>query len=226
MKNISIKHLDKSERPREKLLERGAGALSDAELLAILLRSGSKETSAISLASEILKKIGGTEFLLNISYETLLSIKGIGIAKALTIVAALELAKRSKLQQTRLKKITSSQGAMEYILQKIGYANREIFLVFFLNNRLEILGEKEITRGGSSALFIEPKWIFHEALKYPAHSLLIAHNHPSGSLEPSQADLRITEKIKRIGEVLEIKLIDHILVSKNGGFSFAERGFL
>ncbi len=226
MKYLGIKQLQKSERPREKLMEKGPDALSDEELLAILIRSGNKKASALKLASQVLEKIGGIQFLLNVSYETLLSIHGIGAAKALTIVAAVELAKRSKLRQTRLQKISSSQDAINYLLQKIGYENREIFLVLFLNNRLEILAEKEIARGGSNSLYIEPKWIFYEALKFPANSLLIAHNHPSGSLHPSQEDIRVTEKIKSIGEILEIRLIDHIIVSKNGGFSFAEAEIL
>jgi len=214
------------ERPREKLMKRGISALTDAELLAIIFRSGSHETSALGLARLILDQCGSLDKLARASLQELRQTKGIGDAKAMSLLAAFELSRRkSNLSQERIK-ITSSHVAARYLMAKLGDESQEIFYVLFLNRNNEIEAEKQLFQGGVAATIIDPKIVFREALQHLASGLIVAHNHPSGNLMPSQADLQITRKIQQGATFFDIKLLDHLIVSTRGYYSFADEGRL
>lgn len=214
------------ERPREKLSKRGISALTDAELLAILLRSGTREMSAIDLAKELLKQSGGLEKLARASLQMLRQSKGIGDAKAMSLLAAFELARRKASLFSDKMKVSSSQVAAQYFIAKLGDQSQEIFYVLFLNRNNEIEAEKQLFVGGVSATIIDPKVVFREAILHLASGIVIAHNHPSGNLMPSNADLQITKKIQQGADFFDIRLLDHLIVSNRGYYSFADEGRL
>lgn len=214
------------ERPREKLSKRGISALTDAELLAILLRSGNRETSALGLAKELLDQAGSLEKLARASLQLLRQSKGIGDAKAMSLLAAFELARRKTALFPEKMKVSSSQVAAKYLIARLGDHSQEVFHVLFLNRNNEIEAEKQLFMGGVSATIIDPKVVFREAILHLASGLVIAHNHPSGNLMPSGADLEITKKIQQGAEYFDIRLLDHLIVSSRGYYSFADEGRL
>ena len=226
MNHIPIKLLKEEQRPREKLLTKGIATLTEAELIAILLRSGTTKKSALALAEDIIENIGGIEQLLEVSYDELVRIKGIGQAKALSIIAAMEIARRSRLALKQLKRFDSSTAVGQYLQERLGYLSRETFLGLFFNNNLELVKEKELTQGGLNYVMVDKKTLFKYALKYNATSIIISHNHPSGKLVPSEADINLTNEIVAAARILELSILDHIIVSKEGYFSFAEEGLL
>ncbi|MCS7074463.1 MAG: DNA repair protein RadC [Bacteroidia bacterium] len=214
------------DRPREKMLQRGINALTDAELLAIILGSGTKDKSVVELAREILEKHDGWNGLARKNLKDLTKIKGIGVVKALNILVSFEINRRKILQDLESKQITSSKIAGEYLCMKIGDSNQEKFYALFLNQSKKIIGEMLVGIGGITSTIVEPRIIFREALNHHATTIIISHNHPSGSLKPSQADKDITNKIRQMGSIMDITLIDHIIVSGNRYFSFADEGLL
>lgn len=214
------------ERPREKLSKRGIAALTDAELLAILIRSGNREISAIGLAKQLLDQAGGLEKLARASLQMLRQSKGIGDAKAMSLLAAFELARRKAALFPEKMKISSSQIAAKYLIARLGDHSQEVFHVLFLNRNNEIEAEKQLFVGGVSATIIDPKVVFREAILHLASGLIVAHNHPSGNLMPSSADLEITKKIQQGAEYFDIRLLDHVIVSNRGYYSFADEGRL
>ncbi len=226
MNHTPIKLLKEEQRPREKLLTKGIATLTEAELIAILLRSGTTKKSALALAEDIIENIGGIEQLLEVSYDELVRIKGIGQAKALSIIAAMEIARRSRLALKQLKRFDSSTAVGQYLQERLGYLSRETFLGLFFNNNLELVKEKELTQGGLNYVMVDKKTLFKYALKYNATSIIISHNHPSGKLVPSEADINLTNEIVAAARILELSILDHIIVSKEGYFSFAEEGLL
>lgn len=226
--NFSIKEWSQSDRPREKLLEKGKKALTDAELMAILIGSGNREESAVSLCKRILASVDNN--LNNVSRLTvaqLTKFKGIGQAKAITIVAGLELGRRQQLQETPIQPvIKSSNTVFTYMQPLLGNLEHEEFWVLFLNNSNKVLQRKMMSSGGQTGTFIDVKLIFKSALEISAIAIILCHNHPSGKLTPSQADLQITEKIKQGAETLSLKVLDHLIVTEKDYYSFADNGVL
>lgn len=224
----SIKQWSKDDRPREKLLYSGAENLSNSELLAILIHNGTKQKSAVDVAKEVLKM--GKDNLVELgklSVKELMKIKGIGEAKAISIAAALELGRRrqaaASLEKTMVK--TSSDIA-SYLQTKLKDFRHEVFAVLYLNRANKINHFQIISEGGITGTVADPRIILRKALEEDAVNLILCHNHPSGSLKPSRADEQLTTKIKEAARFLDITVLDHIIVSEDGYYSFADEGLI
>jgi len=224
----SIKQWAKDDRPREKLLFNGAPTLSDSELLAILIHNGSKEKTAVDLAKEILKlSKDNLSELGKLSVKDLMKVKGIGEAKAISIAAALELGRRRQTSGTLQKKIISaSNDIAEYCMVKLKDYRHEVFAVMFLNRANKINHFEIVSEGGITGTVADPRIILKKALEEDAVSIILCHNHPSGSLKPSRADEDLTHKIKEAAKYFDIRVLDHMIVSDAGYFSFADEGLL
>jgi DNA repair protein RadC len=220
-----IKDIPKIERPREKLIQKGVQNLKDKELLAILLRIGREGKSATDLAKEILKKYPGRK-LLKMSYEDLVKIEGISDGKACTILAAVELVKRSlKIKEETLPVIKSSEDVIAqaiYMRDK----KREHLMAIYLNARNEMIYKKPMFIGTLNANLVHPREIFAMALEKNAASVILVHNHPSGDAEPSRDDLDITKRIQEAGKIMGIDVLDHIIITKSKVFSFKGKGLI
>ena len=224
----SIKQWAKDDRPREKLLLNGAENLSNSELLAILIHNGSKEKTAVDLAKDILK-LGKDNLaeLGKLSIKELMKIKGIGEAKAVTIAAALELGRRRQATAPLEKVAVSSSNDIARFLQiKLKDYRHEVFAVLFLNRANKINHFEIVSEGGITGTVADPRVILRKALEEDAVSIILCHNHPSGSLKPSRADEQLTAKIKEAARFLDISVMDHIIVSEDGYYSFADEGIL
>ncbi len=224
----SIKQWSKDDRPREKLLYSGAENLSNSELLAILIHNGTKQKSAVDVAKEVLKL--GKDNLVELgklSVKELMKVKGIGEAKAISIAAALELGRRrqaaASLEKTMVK--TSSDIA-SYLQTKLKDFRHEVFAVLYLNRANKINHFQIISEGGITGTVADPRIILRKALEEDAVNLILCHNHPSGSLKPSRADEQLTTKIKEAARFLDITVLDHIIVSEDGYYSFADEGLI
>lgn len=224
----SIKHWAKDDRPREKLLLKGAENLSNSELLAILIHNGSKEKTAVDLAKDILK-MGKDNLneLGKLTVKELMKIKGIGEAKAITIAAALELGRRRQASSSLERvSVASSRDIAQYLQTVLKDYRREVFAVMFLNRANKIRHFEIISEGGITGTVADPRVILKKALEEDAVSIILCHNHPSGSLKPSRADEELTAKIKEAAWYFDIRVVDHIIVSENGYYSFADEGML
>ncbi|TQI69801.1 DNA repair protein RadC [Gramella sp. Hel_I_59] len=224
----SIKTWAEDDRPREKLLSKGRLALSDSELLAILIGSGSKNESAVELSKRILAQSeNNLNQLGKVSIGQLCQFKGIGSAKAVVITAALELGRRRRLEETlELSKISSSSSVFEIMQPIIGELPHEEFWILYLNNSNKILEKFQISKGGITGTLVDVRISLRKALEIGAVSLILTHNHPSGNLRPSEADKQLTQKLKTAAESLDIKILDHIIVTEKSYFSFADDGIL
>lgn len=227
-KPFSIKNWAEGDRPREKLLQKGKMSLSDAELIAILIGSGSREESAVQLSKRIL---AASENKLNelgkLSVQQLTKFKGIGEAKAITIVAAMELGRRRRGEEAvQRKQITSADVVFEVMQPIIGDLGHEEFWILYLNNSNKILQKLQLSKGGMTGTLVDVRLAFKNALEVGATSVILAHNHPSGTLKPSEADKQLTRKLKLAGESLDIKVLDHLIVTQKSYFSFANEGIL
>ena len=226
--NYSIKQWSKDDRPREKLLYTGAENLSNSELLAILIHNGTRQKTAVDLARELIKL--GKDNLVELgklSVKELMKIKGIGEAKAITITAALELGRRRQAAAPLEKQIVGHSGDIARYLQiKLKDHRHEVFAVLFLNRANKINHFEIISEGGITGTVADPRVILRKALEEDAVNIILCHNHPSGSLKPSRADEELTRKIKEAARLLDIAVIDHIIVSDNGYYSFADEGIL
>ena len=224
----SIKQWAKDDRPREKLLLNGAENLSNSELLAILIHNGSKQKTAVDLAKEILKL--GKDNLIElgkISVKEFMKIKGIGEAKAITIAAALELGRRRQATASLEKTVIRSSGDIAHYLQtKLKDLRHEVFAVLFLNQANKINHFEIVSEGGITGTIADPRIILKKALEEDAVCIILCHNHPSGSLRPSRLDEELTKKIKEAAGYLDIRVLDHIIVSEDGYYSFADEGLL
>ena len=224
----SIKQWAKDDRPREKLLFRGAENLSNSELLAILIRNGSKNKTAVDLGKEVLKL--GKDNLVELgklSVKDLMKIKGIGEAKAITIAAALELGRRRQSSESLEKAIVSSSSDIaNYLQTALKDYHHEVFAVIFLNRSNKVNHFQIVSEGGITGTVADPRVILKKALEQNAVSIILCHNHPSGSLRPSRADEELTTKIKEAARFLDIRVLDHIIVSEDGYYSFADEGLL
>ena len=228
MEKLTIKSWALDDRPREKLVAKGKLALSDAELIAILIGSGNRDESAVGLSKRILNSVDGNiNALARLSVEKLTEFKGIGEAKAIAIITALELGKRRQLEIALEKpKITSSKDGFNLMQPIIGDLEHEEFWVLFLNNSNKVLAKNQISKGGLTATIVDVRLLFKRALELASVGVIVCHNHPSGKLQPSNADKQITEKIKQAGVTLDIKLLDHLIVTDKNYFSFADEGIL
>ncbi len=226
--SFSIKKWNEDDRPREKLLLKGRGALSDAELIAILIGSGSREESAVALSQRILGSVDNNlSELGRLSITDFMAFKGIGEAKAISIAAAMELGRRRRTGEAlERKKITSSTSVFEYVQPLIGELPHEEFWVLYLNNSNRILKSAQLSKGGITGTVVDVRLAFKEALQLGAVGIILAHNHPSGTLKPSQADIQLTKKLKLAGESLDIKVLDHLIITEKAYFSFADENML
>lgn len=223
-----IKSWAEEDRPREKLLLKGKASLSDAELLAILIGSGSREQTALGLCQSILKSVDNNLPLLGRqNIEELKSFNGIGEAKAISIIAALELGRRRQTTDIKTRPvIRSSKDAYNAIAPTLIDLPHEEFWILMLNRANQVISKKQISSGGVSGTVVDGKIIFKIAIQALASSIILCHNHPSGSLTPSQADIDITKKLRRAGQALDITVIDHLIVSERGYYSFGDQGVL
>ena len=226
--STSIKNWALDDRPREKLLSKGPAALSNSELIAILLNNGSKDKSAVELAKEILKLgCDNLNELGRLSIRDFKQIKGIGDAKSIVIAAALELGRRRQASASIEKPVVrSSRDIAEYLQALIKDYSYEVFAVVFLNRANKINHFEIVSRGGITGTVADPRVILKRALEEDATSIVLCHNHPSGNLKPSLADEELTKKIKEAAAFMDIKVIDHIIVSEDGYYSFADEGLL
>lgn len=227
-KKLKIKEWAVEDRPREKMLSQGPRSLSDAELIAILIGSGNLDETAVELGRRILKSVNNNlNDLGRKGIDYLKTFNGIGEAKAVSIVAALELGKRRKDADVFVKKkITSSKDAADYFMPLLGDLNHEEFWVLLLDRGNKIIDHFMISQGGISGTVIDVRIILKNALEKLAVSLILAHNHPSGTMEASDADLKITRKIKQGAELLDISVLDHIIIGQNRYLSLADEGMM
>ncbi len=225
---FSIKEWSENDRPREKLIAKGKNTLTDAELVAILIGSGNREESAVALSKRILASVNNEIHALGrLSIAQLMRFKGIGEAKAIAIVAGLELGRRRKNEnESKVLKIVSSKDAYQFFSPLIGDLDHEEFWVLFLNNAKKVIQKKQISIGGKTATHVDVRIIFRAALEYGSTGIIIGHNHPSGALYPSDADKKLTQKIKQAGSNIDIHLIDHLIITENNYFSFADQSIL
>ena len=228
MEKLTIKSWAIDDRPREKLVAKGKSALSDAELIAILIGSGNREESAVALSKRMLQSVDGNiNELAKRSVEKLTTFKGIGEAKAISIITALELGKRRQLETAMEKpKITSSVAVFNLLQPLIGDLEHEEFWALFLNNSNKVVAKNQISKGGLTATVVDVRLLFKRALELAAVAIIVCHNHPSGKLQPSDADQQLTQKINQAGTTLDIKLLDHLIITEKAYFSFADENLL
>lgn len=227
--SIKISALAEEDRPREKLLLKGKSALSDAELIAILIGSGTRSVSAVDLSKHILAAVNNDlGELAKMSIADLKKFKGIGEAKAISIVSALELGRRRKLVGEQPKKLKISGSADVYQMMKSEMLDETVehFYILLLNRSNFVIKKQHISSGGTNATVVDPKVIFKYALDAMACSIVLVHNHPSGNLKPSDQDRILTNKLKHVGENLEVQVIDHVIFTDVAYFSFADEGIL
>lgn len=225
----AIKDWAADDRPREKLMLKGVTSLSNSELLAILINNGTTNKSAVDLAKDLLTACNNNlQRLGELNFKQIveLKIKGLGPAKAISIAAALELGIRRDATEKKKDKIVFSRDIADFLQAQLQYKNHEVFVVIFLNVVQKILHHEIISEGGIDKVMIEPRTILKKALDYNAKSIILCHNHPSGSLKPSRQDLSLTERVKEAAAFFDMQVIDHIIVSNEGYYSFADEGLI
>ena len=221
-----ITNWSEDDKPREKLMLKGKSVLSDAELIAILIGSGSRNESAVDLSKRILASVDhNLNALGKVSLSQLIQFKGIGEAKAISIIAALELGRRRRSEEViELKKVTSSKIIFEIMQPIIGELPHEEFWIIYLNNSNKVISKAQLSKGGITGTLVDVRIVFKTALEMGATGLILCHNHPSGTLIPSDADKQITKKLKLAGDSLEIKVLDHLIVTETSYYSFVDEG--
>ena len=226
--STKISELAEEDRPREKLLLKGKSALTDAELIAILIGSGTRTMSAVDLSRVILRNVNhDLSALARLSVKDLMKFKGIGEAKAISIVSALELGRRRKDQEPPVKyKISSSKDAYDLMRPELYDEVVEYFYLILLTRSNHVIKKQLISQGGTAGTVVDPKMVFKIAMEHMAQSIILVHNHPSGSTTPSEQDKRLTERLVRIGRDLDLAVVDHVIYSDHGYFSFADEGIL
>ncbi|PKF76162.1 RadC family protein [Chryseobacterium sp. PMSZPI] len=225
---MPIKFLAEDDRPREKFLQKGKNSLSDSELLAVIMGSGSKDESAVELARKILASVNNNWHQLSLlSVKDLMKFKGIGEVKAISIMAALEIGRRRSGQEIPERSIIgNSHDAYLILKNQLSDLRTEEFWAIFLNNSNKVIHISQLTQGGISQSIVDVRILFKMALDHFSTGIIIAHNHPSGSLKPSREDLNITQKIKEAGKTLSIQLLDHIIITQESYISFSDTGLL
>lgn len=224
---MGIAQWQAGERPRDKLLERGEQALSDAELLAVMLRTGYRNCSAVSLAGELLEQFGGLAGLMRVEGPRLLAWPGMGDAKYAQLRAALELARRQALQVVQASDVLSSPGeTLRFLQYHLGTHNREVFCCIFLDSQHRVLCCEDLFFGTLDGAAVYPREVAIRALQHCAAAVIFGHNHPSGVAEPSTADRRITERLSAALGLLDIRVLDHVIIGRGREFSFAQEGLI
>jgi DNA repair protein RadC len=222
-----LKDLPQEARPREKLLSRGAAALSDAELLALLLRSGIRGKNVLQLAQELVDRFGGVAGLLHMPAEALKTVKGLGPAKRAELVAVLELARRALAQQLTQKPLFNTpQAVRDYLQLQLGGLHHEVFAVLFLDSQHRLIALEEMFRGTLTQTSVYPREVVKQALTLNASSVVLAHNHPSGTAQPSRADEALTQTLKAALALVDVRVLDHFVVTASQAVSMAELGLV
>jgi DNA repair protein RadC len=222
-----LKDLPQEARPREKLLSRGAAALSDAELLALLLRSGIQGKNVLQLAQELVDRFGGVAGLLHTPAEALKTVKGLGPAKRAELVAVLELARRALVQQLTQKPLFNTpQAVRDYLQLQLGGLHHEVFAVLFLDSQHRLIALEEMFRGTLTQTSVYPREVVKQALTLNASSVVLAHNHPSGTAQPSRADEALTHTLKAALALVDVRVLDHFVVTASQAVSMAELGLV
>jgi DNA repair protein RadC len=226
--SIKISELAEADRPREKLLLKGKSALTDAELIAILIGSGTPSLSAVDLSRHILASVSyNLADLARLSIQDLKKFKGIGEAKAISIVAAMELSRRRNNTEPRIRpKITCSRDIYDHLKPELYGEHVEFFYMLLLSRTNQILKKYLVSQGGTAGTVVDAKIVFKIALEHLAQSIILIHNHPSGNLRPSDQDKRLTERLVKIGREMDLPVIDHVIFTDDGYFSFADEGIL
>lgn len=226
--SFTIKNWAEDDRPREKLLQKGKFSLTDAELLAILIGSGNRKESAVELCRRILSdNANSLNRLGKININEFTKYNGMGPAKAISIIAALELGRRRRSEEAlEQKKISSSLSVFEYLQPLIGELPHEEFWIIYLNNSNKVIDKLQLSKGGITGTLVDVRLVMKKAIEVGATSIILSHNHPSGNLSPSTADKNLTTKLKTAGESLDIKILDHVIVTEKSYFSFADEGLL
>jgi DNA repair protein RadC len=224
---MSIRHWPLSERPREKLLKRGAAALSDAELLALLMRSGLPGGSAVDLARDVLGEFRGLRALLSAEPQRFIKVRGLGLARYAELQAALEIARRHYQERLELGPcLTSPRATRDFLISRLRDRPYEVFCCLYLDNRHRLTGFDELFRGTIDGASVHPREVVREALEHRAAAVILAHNHPSGVAEPSQADELITQRLRDALALVDIRLLDHVIVGDGACTSLAEQGLI
>lgn len=225
---VKIKDLPIKERPCERLIQEGASYLSNEDLIAIIFKTGTKDLSAKELALNLLSKLDNINFLNEIDYNYLTKIKGIGMMKACNLLASIELGRRINTNINSLNGIsfTSASIVFNYFRNKLSYKKQEYFYCVYLNNAKKIIKEKLLFIGTINYSIVHPREVFKEAYILSASAIICVHNHPSNNLRPSRDDIEITNKLKEIGTILDIQVLDHIIIGKNTYFSFLENDLI
>lgn len=229
MANASIKNWAEDDRPREKMMIKGVDALSNAELLAIIINNGTKDKSAVDVSKELLNSVNNDlQKLGSLSVKEIIKLKtkGIGEAKAIAITAALELGIRRDVASNKKETILKSNEVAAFLKSKLQYKRHEVFAVLFLNQANKIMHYEVLSEGGITGTIADPKIIMRKALEHDAVNMILCHNHPSGSLKPSRADKELTYKITQAAFLFDIRVLDHIIVSEAGHYSFADEGLM
>ncbi|MFD2046221.1 DNA repair protein RadC [Ornithinibacillus salinisoli] len=225
--NIMIKDVPKEDRPRERLLKLGANHLSNQEILAILLGSGTKEESVMTLANRVLMHFEGLNLLKDATIEELTAIKGIGSARGVLILSAIEIGKRmNQYKPNERYVIRSPEDGADYIMEEMRSLKQEHFVVLFLNTKNQIIHRQTIFIGSLNASIVHPREVYREAVKRSAASIIVAHNHPSGDPTPSQEDILVTRRLVDSGKMIGIELLDHLVIGDRKFVSLKEKGYL
>ncbi len=226
--SLSIKFWSDDDKPREKLVQKGRSVLSDAELIAILIGSGSRNESAVELSKRILASSNNSlNELGRLSIKQLMQFKGIGEAKAVTIAAALEIGRRRRGEEAqKITKISSSKSVFELLQPRMGELEHEEFWIVYMNNSNKVLHTAQLSKGGITGTLVDVRLVMRQALELGSVALILAHNHPSGTLKPSNADKQITKKLKLAAGALDLKVLDHLIITQKEYYSFADEGIL
>lgn len=220
----SVKEWPENERPRERLIKFGAESLSDAQLLAIILRTGSNRKTVMETSIELFQRFGGLKGLEEASVRELKSFKGLGIAKIAQIKASFELGKRALTQKAWEKIFNSAETVYSYCFPKLMGLKKEIFITLLLDTKLKLIKEIKVSEGTLNQSLIHPREVFKEAVKESAYAVILVHNHPSGDPTPSEQDIEVTKKLKKASEYLEIPILDHVIIGRGKYFSMKEIG--
>lgn len=224
---LSLKELPVDQRPREKLWSLGASALSNAELLAIILRTGTKQKSAVRLAEQLLIKFGGLRGLSSVGPAEMSKVKGMGPAKAVSVAAALALGERlNHLQAAKRPVVRNPQDVAQLVMARLRYATKEHFMLALLNSKNHVLALPTISVGSLNATIVHPREVFREAIAHSAAAVILVHNHPSGDPTPSQDDINLTTKLAAAGKLLDIAVLDHVIIGDGKYVSLKEKGII
>lgn len=222
-----LRDIPHEERPRERMMRYGADALSHAELLAILLRTGTRKESALYVAQRVLAKAGGIRSLVDLSIDELMQTKGIGEAKAIQLVAGIELGRRlSRSGQPETPVVRSPKDAAALVMDQLRFLQKEHFVCLFLNTKNHLLGQETLSIGSLNASIVHPREVFRAAIKCSSASIICAHNHPSGDPAPSPEDIQITKRLSEAGEIIGIDVLDHIIIGDGKFISLKEQGLM